>query len=408
MNIFEQAQQQLKDAVKYSQLNEYQVSRLMVPERFIEFNFPVLMDDGRKKIFTGFRSQHSTALGPSKGGLRFHPDVTAEEVKALSMWMTWKCAIANLPYGGGKGGVVVDPSSLSPCELERLSRSFAREMNKFIGDDTDIPAPDVNTNSQIMDWMVDEASRINNRDSRATFTGKSVGRGGSLGRTEATGRGVAIIARKAIIDSGLDINNSKVAVQGFGNVGFYAAKILQSIGATIVAVSDSRGTLKITGNQTFNLDEILEYKNSKNTLEISGYQYVADPKAVLEVDCDVLIPAALENQITSENVNNIKAKIIVEGANGPVTPEAENILCQNGTIVIPDVLANAGGVTVSYFEWVQNKSGYYWEEDEVNEKLEKKLLSAYNDIFEIKKLKNITWRQAAYVYGLEKIAKAIV
>jgi glutamate dehydrogenase len=407
MSLFKAAQEQLLDAVQYANLTHDQIDRLMEPERFMEFHFPVQMDNGTKKIFTGYRSQHNKILGPAKGGIRFHIDVNADEVKALAMWMTWKCAIAGLPYGGGKGGVIVDPSKLSVYELERLSRAYARALAPFIGEDTDIPAPDVNTDSRIMDWMVDEVSQVYGKSAKSSFTGKSLLNGGSLGRTEATGRGVGIITKNVIEDAGLKLQGLRVAVQGLGNVGYWAAKLLVEQGAVIVGLSDSKGTIYAPAG--LDVEKVYKHKLDTGDLNVEGYEYFADPKKVLTFEVEVLIPAALENQITDENVNNIKARFIVEGANGPITPNTDKILHSKGVVVVPDVLANAGGVTVSYFEWVQNREGFYWTEDEVNKRLENDLTRAYKNIISVQKGKSdITLRQAAYSYAFNRIARAMV
>jgi glutamate dehydrogenase len=405
MSIFTLAQSQLLDAVKHTNLSKEKIDKLMNPERFLEVNFQIKMDDGAKRVFTGFRSQHNRVLGPAKGGLRFHPEVTPDEVKALAMWMTWKCAIAGIPYGGGKGGVVVDPSLLSATELEKLSRAFVREILPIIGPQIDIPAPDVNTNSQIMDWMVNEVERITGQDGKPYFTGKSISNGGSVGRTEATGRSVAIITRQVVQDAELKISDIKVAIQGLGNVGYWTAKILSEMGATIIGLSDSKGSIYCeTG---IDIEKVVEHKNKNGDVNCVDYKYFSDPKAVLEFNADVLVPAALENQITTENAASIKAKFIIEGANGPVTPEADLILNKNGILVIPDVLANSGGVSVSYFEWYQNLHNEKWSEKDVNRKLEEMIIKAYSDICITKEKKNITMRQSAYVYAVERIAEKL-
>ncbi len=390
------------------------INQLIEPEMIHEFSFPVRMDDGETKIFKGYRVQHNSVLGPYKGGIRFHLNVTKEEVQALATLMTIKCAVAGLPYGGGKGGVVVDPKTLSETELERLSRAYAAKIAPFIGEDLDVPAPDVNTNPKIIAWMLEEYERILGRKSPATFTGKPLEKGGSLGRTEATGRGGVIVLKALLsrLNSKIKTKNSKltVAVQGFGNVGYYFAKVASEEGFKIVAVSDSKGGVYVRDGLT--PETTLRCKKEKGTVagcyckgSICDVRYGRSitNEELLELPVDVLAPAALENVINKKNMEKIKAKIIVEMANGPVTDEAYDYLSKKGTIIIPDVLANSGGVTVSYLEWVQGKQGYWWTEKEVNQKLDEMMIKAIDVIEKKSQTKKIPLRQAAFEVAIERI-----
>lgn len=379
-SLYEQALEVFRQAAKVMQLDPNIQKFLERPQRTIVVEFPVLMDDGRVEMFAGYRCQHSTALGPAKGGIRYHPNVTLDEVQTLAFWMTWKCSLLNLPYGGGKGGVKVDPSKLSKSELERLSRRFFFEISQFVGPLKDIPAPDVNTNPQVMAWYLDTYSMHVGYTALGVVTGKPVELGGSVGRNEATGRGVAVVAAEACKLLGKDISKAKVAVQGFGNVGSFSAKILQEeFGAKIVAVSDVSAAYYDPNG--IDINDLIAYRDSNKGL-IEGY-----PKAqrikheeLFELDVDILVPAALENSITEENADKIKAKLIVEGANGPVTPGADKILHSKGVTIIPDILANAGGVTVSYFEWVQDLQSFFWDLDDVRNKLAKMMRAAFAEV----------------------------
>ncbi|MBC7959499.1 MAG: Glu/Leu/Phe/Val dehydrogenase [Vallitaleaceae bacterium] len=406
LNPFIIAQQQIKKACDALNESEELYYLLSEPQRTLEVSIPVKMDDGKTKVFTGFRVQHNDAPGPTKGGVRFHPEVTKDDVKALATWMTFKCLVVGLPYGGAKGGVIVDPTKLSRNELELLSRGYAKAITPIIGEKRDIPAPDVGTDGQVMAWMVDEYSQLRGvgQTLYAVFTGKPVEFGGCLGRKEATGFGVALMAREAARVKGLNFRDLKVAVQGFGNVGSFAAKYLSIMGAKVVAISDHTGAIhKPTG---LDIQQAMAYTGVKGNL--SGYMedgaICMDKEALFEVDCDIFAPCALENAITTQNVEGIKASIIVEGANGPTTPEAEKVLLKKGTFIIPDILANAGGVTVSYLEWVQNLYHYYWSFQEVQEKQELKMKEAFNNIYEIMNEKNVDMRQAAYMIAIKKIA----
>ncbi len=405
MSIFEMAKIPLQKAIEKMDLDAGVKKLMEQPERSMEVSIPVKMDDGRTEVFTGYRAQHSTAVGPAKGGIRFHPDVCLDEVKTLSFWMTCKCSVVGLPYGGGKGGITVDPSKLSEGELERLSRGYIQKIAAIIGEKLDVPAPDVNTNGKIMAWMVDEYEKIVGHAAPGVITGKPIIVGGSLGRTEATGRGVMLSVREACKKLNIDIKQATCAVQGFGNVGSWAAKLIYDLGAKIVAISDVHGAIYCEAG--LNPYEAAEYLAKHKVL--SGYPGSKDISnaELLTADVTILVPAALEMQITKENAEQIKAKIISEGANGPTTPDADDILAAKGVVVIPDILANAGGVTVSYFEWVQNLSGYYWSEEEVNDRQEKLLVKAFEDVYTTAKQYNTTMRIAAYIVALRKLKDAI-
>jgi glutamate dehydrogenase (NADP+) len=421
--MLESAQALIKKTARNLGFDEEIIKRLIEPEMICEFSFPVKMDDGQIKVFKGWRIQHNSILGPYKGGIRFHPQTSREEVQALATLMTIKCAVAGLPYGGAKGGVLVDPKKLSSAELERLSREYVKKIAHFIGEDIDVPAPDVNTNPQIMAWMIDEYQRIKGYQSKATFTGKPVAMGGSLGRTEATGRG-GVIVLKALLEKlgreNFSPSTLTIAVQGFGNVGYYFAKIASEVGFKVVAVSDSKGAIiKPKGDNLEALDIplVMECKKEKGTLagcycaggvcDTKGGKTITNEE-LLELPVDILVPAALENVINEKNMKNIKAKIIIEMANGPVTEEAYEYLSKKGVIIVPDVLANSGGVTVSYLEWVQNKASYYWSEEEVNSKLEVMMKKAFEAIWEKASKKKIPLKQAAFEVALEKIVSAMV
>jgi glutamate dehydrogenase (NAD(P)+) len=406
-SLYEQALEVFRQAAKVMQLDPNIQRFLERPQRTIIVEFPVLMDDGRVEMFVGYRCQHSTALGPAKGGIRYHPNVTLDEVQTLAFWMTWKCSLLNLPYGGGKGGVKVDPSKLSKSELERLSRRFFFEISQFVGPLKDIPAPDVNTNPQVMAWYLDTYSMHVGYTALGVVTGKPVELGGSVGRNEATGRGVAVVAAEACKLLGMDISKAKVAVQGFGNVGSFSAKILQEeFGAKIVAVSDVSAAYYDPNG--IDINDLIAYRDSNKGL-IEGY-----PKAqrikheeLFELDVDILVPAALENSITEENADKVKAKLIVEGANGPVTPGADKILHSKGVTIIPDILANAGGVTVSYFEWVQDLQSFFWDLDDVRNKLAKMMRAAFAEVAKTKEKYNTDFRTAAYIVAIDRVAKAV-
>jgi glutamate dehydrogenase (NAD(P)+) len=403
-NPYEIAQRQFDNAAKYLDLKAGIRAKLRVPKRELTVYFPVKMDDGSIQMFTGHRVQHNLARGPAKGGIRYHPDVTIDEVRALAMWMTWKCAVVNIPYGGAKGGVVCNPKVMSQRELERLTRRFTSEIIMFIGPESDIPAPDVNTSAQTMAWIMDTYSMTKGYSVPAVVTGKPVEIGGSLGRREATGRGVMFTTREALKHLGMPIEGARVVVQGFGNVGAIGAQLLQELGCTVIAASDSRGgTYNPKG---LNVEDVMRHKAETGT--VVGYpgSDTVTNKELLELDCEVLVPAALENEITQENADRVKARIIAEGANGPTTPEADDILFDKGSFVIPDILANAGGVTVSYFEWVQGLQNFFWTEDEVNKNLEKIMVKAFQDVLAISQRREVNLRIAAYILAIDRVATA--
>jgi glutamate dehydrogenase (NAD(P)+) len=372
------------------------------PKRQIIVSCPVQMDDGEIEVFTGYRVQYNITLGPAKGGIRYHPDVTLDEVTALAAWMTWKCAVAHIPFGGGKGGVVCDPTRMSRRELEALTRRYVAEIIDAIGPEKDVPAPDVNTNDQIMAWVMDTYSMHVGHTSTAVVTGKPIEMGGSLGRREATGRGVMIVTREAARHLGLPLKAATVAVQGFGNVGSVSAELLAREGAKIVAVTDWKGG--VYNPKGLDIPKMIDYAKQNKTID--GFPCVESisNEELFKLDVHILIPAALENQITLENASDIKARIVTEGANGPTTPDAHRLLHERGVFVIPDILANSGGVTTSYFEWVQDRYGYFWEEDEVNTRLEKKMVEAFNDVLENSIRYKVDMRTAAYIVAISRVA----
>ncbi|WP_059103526.1 Glu/Leu/Phe/Val family dehydrogenase [Shouchella shacheensis] len=376
---------------------------LKEPMRMFTVRIPVRMDDGSTKIFTGYRAQHNDAVGPTKGGVRFHPNVSENEVKALSIWMSLKAGIVDLPYGGGKGGIVCDPRTMSFREVERLSRGYVRAISQVVGPTKDIPAPDVFTNSQIMAWMLDEYSRIREFDSPNFITGKPLVLGGSHGRESATAKGVTICVNEAVKKKGLDIQGARVIIQGFGNAGSYLAKFLADSGALIVGIADAYGALY--EEEGLDIDYLLDRRDSFGTVT-KLFKDTLTNEELLEKECDILVPAAIGNQITSRNAANIKASIVVEAANGPTTLEATDILAERGVLLVPDILASAGGVTVSYFEWVQNNQGYYWTNEEVEGKLEAVLVGAFENIYGLAQRRKVNMRLAAYMTGVRKMAEA--
>ena len=375
---------------------------LTSPKRQIIVSCPVQMDNGEIEVFTGYRVQYNITLGPAKGGIRYHPDVSLDEVTALAAWMTWKCAVAHVPFGGGKGGVICDPTRMSRRELEALTRRYVAEIIDAIGPDKDVPAPDVNTNDQIMAWVMDTFSMHVGYTATAVVTGKPIEMGGSLGRREATGRGVMIVTRESARHLGLDINGATVAVQGFGNVGSVSADLLSGIGAKIVAVTDWKGG--VYNASGLDIAKMIDYARQHKTIDGFPGGEPIENEQLFSLDVDVLVPAALENQITMENASLIKAKIIAEGANGPTTPEAHRVLHERGVFVVPDILANAGGVTTSYFEWVQDRHGYFWEEDEVNRRLEAKMVEAFHDVLQTSLKYKTDMRTAAYIVAINRVA----
>lgn len=406
MNSLELVQKQIKNALQYTNHDEVVYNLLAEPKRFYEYNIPMKMDDGSVRIFKSYRSHHNDALGPAKGGIRFHCDLDSNDIKALSALMTLKCAVANVPYGGAKGGVAVDTNDLSQRELENLSRTWLRAFHKFIGPHSDIPAPDVNTNSQVMAWMLDELEVIHSESLNGSFTGKPIELGGSQGRTEATGYGVAFITKKALEMLGMNFSHSKIAIQGFGNVGSHTAERLYKCGAKIVAVSDVNSC--IYNEKGINIKELKNFITQGFELKDFPEVEVLNREELFALEIDVLIPAALENAINESNVNHIKAKLIVEGANAPTTIEADKILKEKGVCVIPDILANSGGVIVSYFEWNQNLYGKYWDFDKVISEEEKMMEKAFENILKLKNEKAIpTMRDASIIYAVEKLATAM-
>lgn len=404
-NPYQMALEQLDKCAKIMNLDPNIHEILKYPKRVLCVYVPVKMDNGKIKVFKGFRSQHNDALGPFKGGIRYHPNVTMDEVIALSMWMTWKCSVVGLPYGGGKGGVVCNPKEMSLGEIERLSRGYFYAISKIVGPEIDIPAGDVNTSSREMAWFMDEYSKIKGYNVPGTITGKPVQIGGSEGRTEATGLGVAIVGREAAKRLGINLKDAKVVVQGFGNVGYYSAYFMEKLGCKIVGISDSKGG--IYNEQGLKVDAVFNFKAKNGTVVGFPGAKVLTNEEILEQECDILIPAALENQINEKNANRIKTKLILEGANGPTTPEADEMLYKRGVMVVPDILANAGGVSVSYFEWIQNLQGYYWSKEEVFDKLDKLLVKAFNKVYETYEEYKIDMRMAAYVRAVSRVAEAM-
>jgi glutamate dehydrogenase (NAD(P)+) len=404
INAWAVAQQQFDLAADMLNLDPGLRAVLREPRRELTVHFPVQMDDGSVRVLTGFRVQHNLTRGPAKGGIRYHQDVTLDEVKALAMWMTWKCAVVGIPYGGGKGGVILDPKTYSMKELEHLSRRFFTEIEVLVGPERDIPAPDVNTTPQVMSWFMDTFSMHVGYTVPGVVTGKPISLGGSEGRNEATARGCVYTVIEAARHLGLEIPGCKVAVQGFGNAGSIAAHLMAQEGATIVAVSDSQGGIRNMGG--LNIDGVIAWKKEHGT--VRGYPGSEDitNAEVLETECDVLIPAALENQITAANAAEIKAKIVAEAANGPTTPEADRILYERGVFLIPDILANAGGVTVSYFEWVQDLNRDHWTEVEVNARLRLIMVQAFEEVLAESLKQEVNMRTGAYLLAVQRVADA--
>ena len=405
-NPFAIAQAQLDKCAEIIHLDPAIHAILRMPKREIHVSIPVRMDDGSIRVFQGFRVQYNDAKGPTKGGIRFHSLETIDTVRALSAWMTWKCAVIDIPLGGGKGGVICDPKSMSTGELERLSRGYIQAIWQFIGPDKDIPAPDVYTNPQIMAWMMDEYSKCSGKNQFGVITGKPLAVGGTVGRGDATARGGMYALREAAEVCGVDLSQATVAVQGYGNAGFYAAKLVREMfGSKVVALSDSQGG--IYNPDGLVPDAVLEYK--EKTCSVNGFPQCDSITngEILSLDVDILIPAAIQNVITEDNAHKIKAKLIVEGANGPTTAEADAILQEKKIIVVPDILANGGGVTVSYFEWVQNNSGHYWPESEVNERHDVSMNTAFDHVWKNAEKYKTTMRLAAYITALEKVELGI-
>lgn len=393
----------IEEALKKLGYGDDMIDLLKEPIRMLTVRIPVRMDDGKTRVFVGFRAQHNDAVGPTKGGVRFHPAVNLDEVKALSIWMTLKCGIADLPYGGGKGGVICDPRKMSFTELERLSRGYVRAISQLVGPAKDIPAPDVMTNAQIMAWMMDEYSRIREFDSPGFITGKPIVLGGSLGRESATARGVAIMIDEALKKKGIPLASARVVIQGFGNAGSYLAKFMHEAGAKVIAISDVNGALY--NEKGLDIEYLLDRRDSFGNVT-NLFKNTITNDELLTLDCDILVPAAIENQITADNADRIRAQIVVEAANGPTTLEATRILTDRGILLVPDVLASSGGVIVSYFEWVQNNQGYYWSEEEVDTKLREMMIRGFNQVYELHNSRKVNMRLAAYMVGVRKVAEA--
>ena len=403
-STYEKLLSTITEAAHTANLSEDDYISLLSPEREMHVSIPVKMDNGKIKVFSGYRVQHSTLRGPAKGGIRFHQDVNIDEVRSLAAWMTFKCAVADIPYGGGKGGICVDPSKLSETELEKLTRGYTRRIASFIGPKTDIPAPDVGTNAKVMSWIADSYSEYAGEFTPAVVTGKPLPLGGSKGRVEATGRGVLFATREILKKLNKNLKDQSVVIQGLGNVGGVTADLFYKEEAKIIAISDTSSA--IYNEKGLNIPQILKHKKEGKKLNSFAGDFTRlSNEELLELKADILIPAALENQITEKNASNIKASIIIEAANGPVTPEADKILEKNNIITVPDVLANSGGVIVSYFEWVQNLQGFYWTEEEVNKRLEDKMIEAFKLVWDVKKAYNISMRKAAYIKALKQLVE---
>ncbi len=404
--VYSMAVQQLTKVAERMDLDPGTYDRLVEPKRSLTVNFPVKMDDGRVRVFTGHRVQHNVSRGPAKGGLRYHPDVTLDEVKALAMWMTWKCAVTNIPFGGGKGGVTCDPKQMSERELEGLTRRYATEISLLIGPDTDIPAPDVNTDGRIMAWIVDTISMHRGFTTLGVVTGKPTQVGGTEGRVEATGRGVMISAREAAQRLGMPLEGARVAIQGYGNVGYHAGKLMQEeLGCKIVAVSNSDGG--VYSERGIDAEQLYRHNAEHGTFEgFPGTDTIGSDE-VLVVPCDILLPSALEAVITEENAGRVQARIVAEGANGPTTPEADRILSDNGVLVVPDILANAGGVVVSYFEWVQDLQHFFWEIDQVRERMESIMVRSFEHVYRTAEEEQVEMREAALMLAVGRVAEAM-
>jgi glutamate dehydrogenase (NAD(P)+) len=401
-NPFEAMMQRFDRAAQLLSLDPGLYRIMRHAEKQIITSIPVAMDNGEVEVFTGYRVLYNTSRGPAKGGIRFDTSVTLDEVTALAAWMTWKCAVVDIPFGGAKGGVICEPFRLSTAELERLTRRYTASILDVLGPESDVPAPDVNTNEQVMAWIMDTYSMHKRHTTTAVVTGKPIAMGGSLGRREATGRGVKIVVKEALRELGIPLSGTRVAVQGFGNVGSVAAKLLEDEGLTIVAISDKSGG--IYNAHGIYVAEALDWIRKNRFLEGFPNGDQVSNEALLEVECDVLAPCALENVITRRNAGNIRARIIAEGANGPTTAFADAILDEKGVFVIPDILANAGGVTVSYFEWVQNREGYYWREDTVIERLREVMIRSFHTVLQYSKQHNVNLRTAAYMLAIDRVA----
>ena len=401
-NVFTEAIERLDTSAEYSKAHAETVERLRTPKLLTEVSFPVRMDDGSERVFTGYRCRYDDTRGPAKGGIRFHPDVSRDEVKALAFWMTVKCAVANLPFGGGKGGVICNPKELSHAELERLSRAFMRSIAHVVGVDVDVPAPDVYTNATVMAWMMEEFESIVGRREPGVITGKPIALGGSLGRNDATARGGFNQIEELAAIKGFDRGKTTIAIHGFGNAGQFFAKLAADAGYKVVAACDSRGGVYETNG--LDVAALIETKNSKGSVRGQGQEISGEE--LLHLDVDLLVPASLENTVTMDNQAGVKASYILELANGPLTNDADEALAKRGVVAIPDILANSGGVSVSYFEWVQNKSGFYWELEEVHERLKTKMAKEFRAVWDLAASKSITLRTAAYAIALDRLAEA--
>ncbi|TFG22059.1 MAG: Glu/Leu/Phe/Val dehydrogenase [Promethearchaeota archaeon] len=407
VNPYEMAKKQIDNVAEVMGLDPNTTAYLKRIERALIVSIPIKMDDGSVKIFEGYRVHHSTVRGPGKGGMRYAPSVNLDEVKALATWMTWKCSLLNLPLGGAKGGICVDPFKLSKRELERLTRRFTAEIINVIGPDIDVPAPDMNTNAQIMAWMMDVYSMQKGRTIPGVVTGKPIEIGGSIGRESATGMGLFVVLDAICKKMNFDLKSMKIVIQGFGNVGGWIAKILYDNGSKIIAISDISGG--IYSEEGLNINELIEWRDQKKFLKDfhkNDYKQISNEE-LLCLKCDILIPAAMENQITKDNANDLNCKIVLEGANGPTTPEADNILHKKRIHVVPDILANSGGVCVSYFEYIQDIHSYFWKLDRINQELSRILLEAFEETYRIAQEKNIPLRIAAYIIAVSRVARAI-
>jgi len=405
INPWEAQSARFDAATKKLNLDEGLVKILRYPNRELIVHIPVSMDNGKLEVFTGFRVQHSIARGPAKGGVRYSPDVTLDEVRALASWMTWKCAVVNIPFGGAKGGIICDPHKMSPGELERMTRRYTAELVEFIGPEKDVPAPDMNTNEQVMAWMMDTYSMHMRQTVTAVVTGKPINIGGSRGRREATGRGIMITCDQAIKKFGLRPENTRVIVQGFGNVGSNAARLMHEAGYKIIGIIEVDGSLY--NKKGIDIEALWTYREKNRTLAGFTEAEKADPTELFQSECEILIPAATENQITSRNAAKIRCKILAEGANGPTTAAADEILAANKVFVIPDILCNAGGVTTSYFEWVQDRQGYFWKESVVNEQLADIMISSFNDVVRYADTHRVNNRIAAYMLAIDRVAYTV-
>lgn len=404
--IYEVVLSQLEEAANELNLDPQVRALLKEPMRTLTVSIPVRMDDGGIRVFKGFRCQHNDVLGPTKGGIRFHPQVEMEEVEALAAWMTFKCALVGIPYGGAKGGVLCNPKEMSKSELEKLSRRFIQAIEPIIGPDKDIPAPDVYTDAQVMSWFMDEFSKIKGVYSPGLVTGKPRILGGSYGRDSATARGLMYVTREGAKKIGLDLEGATVVIQGYGNAGSFSGIFLRELGCKVIAANDSSGG--VYNPDGLNAEKLRDFKEENGELQgYPGSEKNISNKELLALECDILVPAALENQINKDNVADINARIVAEAANGPTTPEADRVLKNRGTLVIPDILANSGGVTVSYFEWVQNMYNYYWDREEVDQKLEKIMVSAFNRTNEMAEERGVTFRTAAYMVAINRLTEAM-